>query len=89
MITLNLNNSVARRLSYMIGHSDEANMVVEAAMRAARVAEQNVRDVIFLVAEQSGEKLPDNFSVEFKEEENLLLITPKEELHTQNGVDHG
>lgn len=87
MITLQLSNHTARRLSYLIGHSDEANRMVEAAMSAARVAEQNVRDTIVLVADQAGQKLPENYNVEFVDEENELHITPKEE-HTMNGVNN-
>jgi len=88
MITLQLNNHTARRLSYLIGHSDEANSVVEAALSAAKIAEQNVRDVILLIADQAGHKLPDSYNVEFVDEENELRITPKEEF-SKNGVNHG
>jgi len=87
MIILQLNNHTARRLSYLIGHSDEANSVVQAAINAAKIAEQNVRDVILLIADQAGEKLPENYSVEFKEEQNELLITTKEQ-QSMNGVNH-
>ena len=88
MITLQLSNHTARRLSYLIGRSDEANAVVEAAMGAAKVAEQSVRDVIALVANESGEALPGNYNVEFKDELNQLVITSKDEEQTMNGVSH-
>lgn len=63
-------------------------MVVEAAMSAAKIAEQNVRDVIKLVADQAGEKLPEGYMVEFIDEVNELRITVKEEMKPMNGVQH-
>jgi hypothetical protein len=85
VIILQLSNTTARRLSYLIGHSDEANIVVEAAMSAAKIAEQNVRDVIKLVADQSGNTLPETYSVEFKDDVNEIHITPKDNLVRMNG----
>ena len=87
MIKLELSNQTARRLSYLMGHSDEANVVVQAALGAARSAEQHVRDLVGLIATQAGEKLPDDYTVEFHEEENHIRILTKEE-RSMNGVNH-
>lgn len=87
MIAVQLSNTTARKLSYLIGRSDEANTVVEAAMNASKVAEQNVRDIIKLVTDQAGHKLPETYTVEFKEELNELRIMPRDS-NLVNGVNH-
>lgn len=92
-IVLKLNTKTARRLSYAIGRSHEANAVVSAATGAAKMAEQNVRDIVSLVADQTGDKLPSNFGIVFDEEESEIIITTNEQIAIQsdpqvNGVNH-
>jgi BioD-like phosphotransacetylase family protein len=74
-IVLKMNIKTARKLSYAIGHSDEANAVVYAATNAAKVAEQNVRDIINLIADAQGIKLPYHYGVVFNEDENEIKLT--------------
>ncbi len=78
-IVLKMNVKTARRLSYAIGHSDEANAVVYAATNAAKVAEQNVRDIINLIADQQEVKLPYHYGVVFDEDENVITLTTQTE----------
>jgi|KBSMisStandDraft_5_1062788.scaffolds.fasta_scaffold1618409_1 hypothetical protein len=77
-IILKLNPKTARHLSYCIGRSDEANAVVGAATQAARSAERNVHDMIAMIADQDGQKIPDNFAVTFDSELNQIIITEQE-----------
>lgn len=74
-IVLKMNIRTARKLSYAIGHSDEANAVVYAATNAAKVAEQNVRDIINLIADEQGVKLPYHYGVMFDEDVNEITLT--------------
>jgi hypothetical protein len=77
-IVLKLNLKTAKRLSYAVGRSDEANAVVQAATNAARAAEKEVRDLISLVADQQEVQLPPDFGIKFEEDTNEITITSKE-----------
>lgn len=77
-IVLKMNVKTARKLSYAIGHSDEANAVVQAATNAAKMAEQNVREIIDLIADQHGKKLPPNYTVVFDEDDNQITLSARE-----------
>jgi len=77
-IVLKLNLKTAKRLSYAVGRSDEANAVVQAATNAARAAEKEVRDLVGFVADQQEIQLPPNFGIKFEEETNEITITTPE-----------
>jgi hypothetical protein len=77
-IVLKLNPKTARHLAYCVGRSDEANAVAAAAAQAAKSAEKNVRDMIAMIADQDGQSLPDNFSMSFDENTNVVTITARD-----------
>lgn len=77
-IILKLNAKTARRLAYVMGRSDEANGIVQAATNAAKTAEQAVRDLISVAADQTEQKLPEHFHASFDEESNEVTITSTE-----------
>jgi hypothetical protein len=80
----------ARRLSYLIGRADQTSLAVGKAIEDAREAEKNVTDVLRMVADQAGHKLPEQFNIQFKEEENEVTIVEKDLPMpiVQNGVHH-
>lgn len=73
-IILKLSPKTARHLSYCIGRSDEANAVAGAATQAAKSAEKNVRDMLVMIADQDGQKLPENFALTFDEDSSVVTI---------------
>lgn len=72
--TLKLGTENARRLSYAIGRSDEANALVEATKRAAMAAEQGVRELILLLASQQEIKLPEQFNLRFPGDDVVVVV---------------
>lgn len=73
-LTFKLNNKTARRLSYMIGRSEEANYIVNSAINAAKAAEANVRSMVDLIADQAGCKLPERYGISFDEDDNEITV---------------
>jgi hypothetical protein len=77
-IVLKLNLKTAKRLSYAVGRSDEANAIVQAATQAAKAAEKEVRDLVSFVADQQDVKLPPDFGIRFEEDATEITITTHE-----------
>jgi len=86
---LQLNPKTARRLAHAIGMSDQANTIVQANLTAAREAENNVRDVVSLIADQTQVILPPYYSIQFDDEINEVTITSTDppEMPTQLRVN--
>lgn len=85
-IVLKLTPKTARKMSYMMGRSDEANSVAEAAKQAATAAEGRVKEILRFVADESDQQLPERYRVVFDDETNEVSITSLEEQRT-NGQE--
>lgn len=77
-IILKLNMKTAKRLSYAVGRSDDANAFVQVATQAAQNAEREIRDLVSLVADQQDIQLPPNFGIRFIDDANEIEITTRE-----------
>lgn len=82
----------ARRLSYAVGRSDEANSVAAAARQAAIAAEQMVRDIVLGMSEVQNVKLPARFSLKFTDDTvSIAEATYEEQVvspQVANGKEH-
>jgi hypothetical protein len=76
-IVLRIGIKAYRRLSYMIGRAEEANMIAEAARLGAISAEKGIREVLSMMADQQNIVLPDGYAVRLDDDTGDVIITPK------------